>query len=98
MSVRAVGLVPHPNRATAAELARHASTRLAEHGIDVRCPTGDDATALDPTGLDVIISLGGDGTMLRAVDLAYEAGVPVLGVNVGQMGYLTEIEPDDFEN
>ncbi len=34
--------------------------------------------------------------MLRAVDLAYEAGVAVLGVNVGQLGYLTEIEPDDF--
>ncbi len=95
--VRAVGLVPHPNRETAAELARHASTRLGGHGIEVRCPTGDDGTALDATGLDVVISLGGDGTMLRAVDLAYEAGVPVLGVNVGQMGYLTEIEPDDFD-
>ena len=35
--------------------------------------------------------------MLRAVDLAYEAGVPVLGVNVGQMGYLTEVEPVDFD-
>ena len=44
-----------------------------------------------------MISLGGDGTMLRAVDLVYEAGVPVLGVNVGQLGYLTEVEPDDFD-
>jgi NAD+ kinase len=44
-------------------------------------------------GLDVAISLGGDGTMLRAVDLVYEAGTAVLGVNVGQMGYLTEVEP-----
>ena len=44
-----------------------------------------------------MISLGGDGTMLRAVDLAYEAGVPVLGVNVGQLGYLTEVEPDDLD-
>ena len=34
--------------------------------------------------------------MLRAVDLAYEAGVPVLGVNVGQLGYLTEVEPQDL--
>jgi NAD+ kinase len=48
-------------------------------------------------GLDVVISLGGDGTMLRAVDLAYEAGVPVVGVNVGQLGYLTEVEPQDFD-
>ena len=97
MSLRAVGLLPHPTRETAAELARHASARLAAHGIDVRCPADDGAGTLDPEGLDVVISLGGDGTMLRAVDLAYEAGVPVLGVNVGQMGYLTEVEPVDFD-
>ena len=57
--------------------------------------TAGDARSAD--GLDVVISLGGDGTMLRAVDLAYEAGVPVLGVNVGQLGYLTEVEPADFD-
>ena len=44
-----------------------------------------------PDGLDVVMSLGGDGTMLRTIDQAYEAGVAVLGVNVGQMGYLTEV-------
>jgi NAD+ kinase len=44
-------------------------------------------------GLDVAVSLGGDGTMLRTVDIVYEAGVAVLGVNVGDMGYLTEVEP-----
>jgi len=93
MTVRAVGLVPHPHRATATDLAGHAVTRLAEHGIEA-CVLGPDP---DVTGLDLVISLGGDGTMLRAVDLAYEAGVPVLGVNVGQMGYLTEIEPADFD-
>ena len=47
---------------------------------------------------DALISLGGDGTMLRAVDLAYEAGVPVLGLNFGQMGYLTEVEPHDADH
>ena len=35
--------------------------------------------------------------MLRTVDLVYEAGVPVLGVNVGQLGYLTEVEPADLD-
>jgi NAD+ kinase len=96
MTLRTVGLVPHPHREAAAELARHATVRLAGHGIAVRSP-GDPAAELDAAGLDVVISLGGDGTMLRAVDLAYEAGVPVLGVNVGQMGYLTEVEPGDFD-
>ena len=42
------------------------------------------------------MSLGGDGTMLRTVDLVSGAGVPILGINVGQLGYLTDIEPDDL--
>ena len=97
--MRTVGLVPHPHRETAARLAAQATEQLTAHGIDVRCAkSDDDETAdLDTTGLDVVISLGGDGTMLRAVDMAYDAGVPVLGVNVGQMGYLTEVEPSEFE-
>lgn len=93
MSVRTVGLVPHPSRETAAELVAQASERLAAHGIEVRTPMTEGGTDLDTDGLDVVISLGGDGTMLRTVDLVYEAGVAVLGVNVGQMGYLTEVEP-----
>jgi NAD+ kinase len=44
-------------------------------------------------GADLVISLGGDGSMLRAVELAAEHDVPVLGVNFGQLGYLTEVEP-----
>ena len=44
-------------------------------------------------GLDLAVSLGGDGTMLRTVDLVAGDGVPIIGVNVGQMGYLTDIEP-----
>jgi NAD+ kinase len=97
VSVRAIGLVPHPNRDAAATLVARASERLGAHGIEVRCPRSEGGTDLDTTGLDVVVSLGGDGTMLRAVDAAYEAGVPVLGVNVGQMGYLTEVEPSEFE-
>ena len=42
---------------------------------------------------DIVLSLGGDGTVLRAVHLLDGAPVPILGVNVGTLGYLTEIEP-----
>lgn len=48
---------------------------------------------IDPACLDVAVSLGGDGTMLRAVSLVGSAGIPVLGVNYGQLGYLAEVEP-----
>lgn len=64
-------------------------------------PRGDaDALALSRLGSDrppreagLALSLGGDGTMLRAVKLLDGAPVPVIGVNVGVLGYLTEIEP-----
>jgi NAD+ kinase len=106
-SLRTVGLVPHRDRPVAHELARRAAAWLAEHGLEVRIPAEDAAAAglpelgvggdAFPRGLDVAISLGGDGTMLRTVDLVYEAGAAVLGVNVGQMGYLTEVEPGDLD-
>jgi NAD+ kinase len=49
------------------------------------------------TDLALAISLGGDGTMLRTVDMVCANGAPVLGVNLGQMGYLTEVEPEGLE-
>lgn len=49
---------------------------------------------LVPEGLDLVVSLGGDGTMLRAVGLVVGKDVPVLGVNFGRFGYLTAAEPE----
>ncbi|MBQ9450355.1 MAG: NAD(+)/NADH kinase [Bacteroidales bacterium] len=45
-------------------------------------------------GTDVLLSLGGDGTFLSAASLAVPAGVPVLGVNFGRLGFLSESDPD----
>jgi NAD+ kinase len=100
----AVGFVLHHERKQAAELAAEAAGWLLAAGHTVRLPQpdaelaglsayayADDALA---PGLDVAVSLGGDGTMLRTVELVSGAGVPIIGVNVGQMGYLTDIEPE----
>jgi NAD+ kinase len=54
---------------------------------------GSDRSAQDA---DLLVSLGGDGTILRSVDLLGGAPVPILGVNLGTLGYLTEIEPEDL--
>ena len=89
--VRRLGLVMHPDRAEAIYLVRHAREWSAAHGIDAR-EIGTDAATIDGT-FDAILSFGGDGTMLRTVDLVAAADVPVLGVNCGQMGYLTGVEP-----
>jgi NAD+ kinase len=56
--------------------------------------TRDDAFA---DGLDLVVSLGGDGSILRSVALVGDHGVPILGVNFGQLGYLTLVEPADAQ-
>ncbi len=99
----AVGMILHHGREHAAELARDAAAWLEERGHEVRLPLSDAGVAGLPNlgcvegvfarGLDLAISLGGDGTMLRTVDLVAGEGVPVVGVNVGQLGYLSEVEP-----
>lgn len=48
------------------------------------------------TGCDLLVSLGGDGTMLRALRLSQPTGVPVLGVNLGRLGFLAEVDVPDL--
>lgn len=104
---RVVALFPHDDRPLAADLARRCAESLSTHGVEVRLLPADaqavglatlatEAPAL-LDGLDVAISLGGDGTMLRTVAAVYESDAAVLGVNVGQLGYLTEVEPVDLD-
>src|ERR1700691_698893 len=66
-----------------------------EQRAEWRSTTGPDLS-FDAT-VDLAVSLGGDGTMLRTVALATAHGTPVLGVNFGRLGYLTEVEPDGLE-
>jgi len=99
---RHLGLVVHQYRSEVWELARQA---ISWCGSDVvpRLPRADAELVGHPDlaveeslfakDLDLCLSLGGDGTMLRSAELVSEADVPILGVNGGHMGYLTEIEP-----
>ena len=98
--VRRLGLVAHPDREAARNLvdytrewcaARDIATVIAEAApLSVDGDPGPEGFGV---GLDAVVSFGGDGTMLRTADLVSVASVPVLGVNCGQMGYLTEVEP-----
>lgn len=102
----AVLLVAHHGRLEAGVLARAAAAWLSERGHDVWM-LADDAVPLEldelqsdrsPAQADLAISLGGDGTMLRTVKLVGAADVPIIGVNVGLLGYLTEVEPDAMDH
>jgi NAD+ kinase len=58
--------------------------------------SGIDSTG-EWTDCDAVVSLGGDGTLLQGMQYAIAANLPMLGVNMGRVGFLTEIEPDQLE-
>jgi NAD+ kinase len=106
-ALNAVGLVPHLDRPLAHTLAQAAVAWFTEHDVEVRMPRAEAEAAGLPhlgvdeekfgPGLDIVLALGGDGTMLHTVQLVYAASVPILGVNAGQLGYLTAIEPEELD-
>ncbi|MGH9103830.1 MAG: NAD(+)/NADH kinase [Acidimicrobiales bacterium] len=88
-----VVLMVHPGRSDARALAGESAQWLRSMGQQALLGEGP----LPEQGVDLIVSLGGDGTMLRAVGLALPLGVPVLGVNLGRLGYLTAVEPEGLQ-
>ncbi len=87
MTGRTVAVVRHPDRPQGAALEGEVRAWLEDHG---HVPTAPIDAA------DLVVSIGGDGTMLRAVDQASRRGTPVLGINMGQLGYLAEVDPSDW--
>jgi NAD+ kinase len=93
----------HPGRENTLRAAALVSARLASAGISVRtlaaelsCPGAEEVPAgpAAAEGTELVIALGGDGTLLRAAELSRPAGVPLIGVNLGRVGFLAEAEPD----
>jgi NAD+ kinase len=108
---RSVFVLAHTGREDAREVAREFCRSLHEHGLGVRL-LKDEAADLGlelegmetvecnpqaPVGCELAVVIGGDGTILRAAELTREAGTPLLGVNLGHVGFLAEAEHDDVE-
>jgi NAD+ kinase len=94
-----IALVMHPERPLAREVASQVRLFLENLGHEViedASIDGPDPDHFDES-LDLAIALGGDGTMLRTAHAAVAASIPVLGVNLGALGYLTEVEPSAVE-
>jgi len=109
---RRVLLLAHTGRRDAREVSAAFVKGLASHGIRVRA-LADEAAALDldPTLLEIAedetdaardcelaVVIGGDGTILRAAEVTHARGTPLLGVNLGHVGFLAEAEYDDVES
>ncbi len=106
---RTVLLIVHTGRADAAEVARAVSKRLMDSAITVRLLAEESAdlgiagavevsSGADPAnGCEIAVVIGGDGTILRGAELTRLAGTPLLGINLGRVGFLAEAEEDDLE-
>jgi NAD+ kinase len=105
---RAMLVVAHVGRPAALRSARLVVDRLTAAGIavrilepeaaDLRCAGADVVPATPDAAQDaeMVIVLGGDGTLLRAAEIARPAGAPLLGVNLGHIGFLAEAEHGDL--
>lgn len=102
---RRVLLVPHSRRQDARVAAGTTARLLARAGIEVAMPRDDTAVAgqvdvvpVDEDGAaqgtELVVVIGGDGTILRGAEMARAARTPLLGVNLGHVGFLAEAEPD----
>ncbi len=95
-----VGILAHPTRPQTAPVAERIAASLRARGVDVWLFTvWTDVDVLPHIGnTDLVIAIGGDGAMLRAAHVCAPSGVPILGVNMGYLGFLTEIlMPEDWE-
>ena len=110
---RRVLLVVNTRRVKALEVAGQFCGALNAHGIVVRL-VEEDAPELNleadgllevvPADIDagadceLVVVVGGDGTILRAAELARESSTPLLGINLGHVGFLAEADPEDVEH
>lgn len=90
---RRVLVVSHGGRPEAVAAADEAVVALRKAGLDPVLE--DDLQQTDD--LEMVMVLGGDGTILRAAELTYGSGVPLLGVNLGHVGFLAESEREDID-
>jgi NAD+ kinase len=99
MTVQRIGFAYNPTQDPAAELAERAAGWCRMRGIDEwQSPAGDMAALLrELPSTDALVVLGGDGTFLRAARAVAEVDVPIIGINLGKVGFLSKAEAGDLE-
>jgi NAD+ kinase len=107
---RSVLLVAHTGRPGAVSAAQELTKRLTAADLlvrvleteadDLALPTAEvvPVAAAAATGAELVVALGGDGTLLRAAELSRPALTPLLGINLGHVGFLAEVDRSDLES
>jgi NAD+ kinase len=93
-----IGLLYHPKIPDSKELAQEMRGFLKGRQVEtwISSAWDEEAVAHEISNLDLLVTLGGDGSILRAARMACGHDVPIVGVNLGRLGFLTEIEPEEW--
>ena len=86
-----IGLIMNPDKPDAVRMAKIAEDFFSENGIAVSRLQND---SRDARSVDLILTFGGDGTFLIGARIAIEQDIPLMGINLGTVGFLTEEEPE----
>ena len=95
---RYIGLLYHPRIPKSRDIAAEMLEFLEGLGVSAWIGSAWDEAAVagQATDLDMLVTLGGDGSMLRAARMASQHGIPILGVNLGRLGFLAEVQPAEW--
>ena len=99
MTLRRIGFAYNPTNEAASELRERAAGWCQMRGIDHWAAQAQDFETLcrELTSTDALVVLGGDGTLLRAARAVIQVDVPLLGVNLGKIGFLSKVEANELE-
>ena len=104
--IRTIGLIINSYKEQIVQIGREVIAHLKAQGVHVLA-MGDEADALQIAAVDadafcreaqMVVVIGGDGTMLRAARTVYGKEIPILGINQGYLGFLTEVEVEHLDN
>ena len=98
--MKSILIVHHPFKPSAAPLAAEVEGWLVEQGHTAwTTVAGEDRAEIDShlSAASLMVVLGGDGSILRAARLAATRGVPIFGINLGRVGFLSEAEPENWK-
>ena len=101
--MRFIGILHHPRKPESVALARQMADLAHKHGCTAWLDSAWDETGVidrlgEAPGLDMLITLGGDGTILRAARMGAHHDIPILGVKLGRLGFLAEVEPEHWQD
>ncbi len=96
-SMKRIGILYHPRLEKAQSLVNRLESLLAAQRVSLwQCSAWDEDEARPQVaGSDLILSIGGDGTILHAARIIAPVAVPILGVNLGKLGFITELNADE---